>query len=91
MAAVPGSLVYHQESQKVPPLAATTNDDSDFANGYLVAEIVQKYYPQALNANLFSTGVSLPSKLNNWGQLKLVFQRHHIAIDDASIDAVINM
>lgn len=66
------------------------HETSDFANGYLIAEIFSCYYPGEFNVNLFSNGLSLESKLDNWGRLEKFFKKKGMRIPRAAIDAVIN-
>lgn len=44
----------------------------EFANGYLVALIFSKYYPDAILMPCFDNGVALERKLSNWELLRKV-------------------
>jgi hypothetical protein len=44
----------------------------DCANGYLVAEILHKYYPDDVSLHSFSTGTAVELKLANWGLIQKV-------------------
>ena len=41
----------------------------DFANGYLVAEIIARYQPGHIHAPAYYTGTSAAARRNNWDQL----------------------
>lgn len=44
----------------------------DFSNGYLVAEILARYFPAEIRSRACGTGSSLPTKLSNWARLQRV-------------------
>eukprot|EP00842_Homolaphlyctis_polyrhiza_P001480 jgi/Hompol1/2332/HPOL_002174-RA len=52
---------------------AIKNLKRDFANGFLVAEILSKYYPADVQMHAFDTGTGGGAKKNNWGMLERVF------------------
>ncbi|XP_067838230.1 spermatogenesis-associated protein 4 isoform X2 [Heptranchias perlo] len=62
----------------------------NFCNGYLVAEIFSWYYPQNIDIGVFNNGVSFPSKLKNWSQLKSFFFKKKLNIPKELIDATIH-
>jgi len=45
----------------------------DFGNGYVVAEILNRYYPQDVRLNSFDTGQSKNCRKENWQLLKRMF------------------
>ena len=45
----------------------------DFANGFLVAEIISRYKPELIQMSSYDTGVSTEAKLDNWYLLDRVF------------------
>jgi len=45
----------------------------DFGNGYVVAEILNRYYPQDVRLNSFDTGQSKNCRKENWQYLKKLF------------------
>ncbi|XJO72260.1 hypothetical protein BDV3_003400 [Batrachochytrium dendrobatidis] len=56
------------------------NYKRDFSNGFLVAEILAKYYPADVQMHAFDTGTGGGAKNNNWGMLERVFIKHSIPI-----------
>jgi hypothetical protein len=50
-------------------LCETTFQCRDLANGFLVAEILTRYYPTGLSSHSFENGVSSQSKRDNWAQV----------------------
>ncbi|KAH6589755.1 hypothetical protein BASA50_009847 [Batrachochytrium salamandrivorans] len=62
----------------------------DFANGYLIAEIFLRYYPNQLQVCLLYTGDSTPQKSSNWDVLHKFFKRNGIHIPRDDIDAVMH-
>ncbi|CAK0887296.1 unnamed protein product [Prorocentrum cordatum] len=45
---------------------AVKNPRRDFANGYLTAEILSRYYLKDINMNNFENGTRLAAKVDNW-------------------------
>ncbi|KAI8918784.1 hypothetical protein BC831DRAFT_482403, partial [Entophlyctis helioformis] len=66
------------------------NPKRDFANGYLVAEIFSRYYPNELQVWLFYTGDSTNQKSNNWEVLAKFFRKHNVNVPKEAMDAVMN-
>ncbi|KAH9266496.1 hypothetical protein BASA84_001105, partial [Batrachochytrium salamandrivorans] len=56
------------------------NHKRDFANGFLIAEILSKLYPADVQMHAFDTGSGAGAKKNNWGILERVFIRNSIPI-----------
>lgn len=65
------------------------NPRRDFSNGFLVAEIFSKYYPQEVKMHSFDTGLSISAKLSNWGLLEKLFRKLSIRIYKKDWDPVI--
>lgn len=47
----------------------------DFSNGYVIAEVLQHYYPKDIELPEYRNGDSLPTKVANWHQLELFFKK----------------
>ncbi|KAJ3090787.1 spermatogenesis-associated protein 4, partial [Quaeritorhiza haematococci] len=66
----------------------------DFANGFLIAEILHKYHrndiPILQNLHAFDTGTGPGAKKNNWGLLERCFSRLEYAIPKTLLDDVMN-
>ena len=52
----------------------------DFSNGYLVAEILSRYFPAEINLCSFDNGVALSKKIDNWEQITKFLERHGIPV-----------
>ncbi|KAI8846163.1 hypothetical protein BC829DRAFT_434707 [Chytridium lagenaria] len=51
------------------------NPKWDFANGYLVATIFSRYFPNELQVDKFYCGMGTAQKANNWEQLGKFFKK----------------
>jgi len=60
-----------------------------FSNGFLVAEIFNRYFPSDLSMHTFLNTENYAKKRDNWQQLQLFFNRRKIPIQIHSIDALI--
>ncbi|CAI9742564.1 spermatogenesis-associated protein 4-like isoform X1 [Octopus vulgaris] len=58
----------------------------DLANGYLIAEIFNRYYPFEVEMTYFNKGSSLYAKLHNWRILSKFFKKRKFDISQACID-----
>lgn len=65
------------------------NPRRDFANGFLVAEIFSKFFPQDIKMHSFETGLGISSKISNWGLLEKFFRKQNIKIYKKDWDPVI--
>ncbi|GAX80322.1 hypothetical protein CEUSTIGMA_g7760.t1 [Chlamydomonas eustigma] len=61
----------------------------DFANGFLFAEILSRYYPVDIQMHSFENVASLERKRQNWTVLEKFFRRKGINIDRPQVNAVI--
>jgi len=62
----------------------------DFGNGYIVAEILNRYYPQDVRLNSFDTGQSKKCRKDNWQYLKKLFNKYGIPVMENDINELIN-
>lgn len=62
----------------------------DFANGFLIAEIFSRYYPNELSMHTFDSGTKLACRNDNWEQLFRFFRKQNIPISRAEFEPVIN-
>lgn len=60
-----------------------------FNNGFLVAEVFSRYFPQDIQMHGFSNTENYGKKRDNWQQLQLFFYRRKIPIVLSSVDALI--
>ncbi len=49
-------------------------DHRDFANGFLVAEVLSKYFPDDVQMHSFENVTSIERKKSNWHLLKKFFK-----------------
>lgn len=64
------------------------NTRRDFANGFLIAEIMSRYYRNEIQMHSYDNGLCLAARKDNWNRLLLFFKKLHIAIDEEMIDHV---
>ena len=61
---------------------------TNFANGYLLAQILELFFPQEIQSVGFHTGVSSANKRDNWRQIQTFFLRYDFPLSDAEIMAM---
>jgi hypothetical protein len=66
------------------------NPKRDLTNGWLVAEILSRYYPKDINMLSYDKGTRLATKIDNWEQLFKVFQKHNLPFNKHEFDGVIH-
>ncbi|PAA92769.1 hypothetical protein BOX15_Mlig008018g1 [Macrostomum lignano] len=66
------------------------NPKWDFANGYLVAEILFWYFPREIFMHSYINGNSLESKVKNWTLLKEFFKRHQFCLPEKLIEGTLH-
>eukprot|EP00128_Syssomonas_multiformis_P000795 Colp12_sorted_trinity150504_noHs@27870 len=66
------------------------NTRRDFSNGYLIAEMFSRYYPNEVDMRTFDNGTALARKLDNWDQLKKFFAKHSFSVAPELIDGIIH-
>ena len=60
----------------------------DFANGYLVAEVLARYFPSEISMHSFQNAASTPEKRVNWGLVAKFLGTQGINLTQATMDAV---
>lgn len=58
---------------------------TNFANGYLFAQILELFFPSEIQSVGFHTGVSSSNKRDNWRQLQTFFLRYEFPLSDQEI------
>lgn len=66
------------------------NVRKDFANGFLVAEMLSRYHSQEINMHSFDNGVGTKTKLDNWEQLMKFFKKKNVNITHEMIKNLID-
>lgn len=67
-----------------------TNPKRDLSNGWVFAEIFQRYYPDDVEMYQFDNGFKLEKKQNNWIHLCKFFKRKEIDITVKDFEPVIH-
>ncbi|XP_056295695.1 spermatogenesis-associated protein 4 [Pseudoliparis swirei] len=62
----------------------------DFSNGYLVAEILSRYYTQDYLGQWYDRGVSLSAKQWNWSQIERSLQKQNLHLTKEMINGSIH-
>ncbi|TPX70633.1 hypothetical protein SpCBS45565_g01700 [Spizellomyces sp. 'palustris'] len=80
MAGLPRDLIKWIQSLSLS--ASIKNYKRDFANGFLIAEILNKYYPHepSLQMHAYDTGTGPAAKKNNWEMLGRAFAKLGITV-----------
>ncbi|XP_049898196.1 spermatogenesis-associated protein 4 [Epinephelus moara] len=62
----------------------------DFSNGFLVAEILSRYYSHNFPIHSYDKGTSLSAKQRNWSQIEKSLQKQNLHLMKEVIDGVIH-
>jgi len=62
----------------------------DCANGFLIAEVLSRYYPKDVEMHNYSNGHSLACKKDNWSQIAKILKLKGIPLTQGHIDDTIN-
>lgn len=63
---------------------------SDFANGFLVAEIFSRYYPKDITMHSFDNGTGMSKRKDNWLQLEKFFLKIGFHVERRVIDSILH-
>eukprot|EP00933_Yihiella_yeosuensis_P029631 TRINITY_DN23258_c0_g1_i1.p1 TRINITY_DN23258_c0_g1~~TRINITY_DN23258_c0_g1_i1.p1 ORF type:complete len:875 (+),score=174.01 TRINITY_DN23258_c0_g1_i1:65-2626(+) len=64
------------------------NVKRDFANGFLIAEIFSRYFPQEISMHTFENGSKLSCKADNWEQLFRFYRKRNLPISKSDFEPV---
>ena len=67
-----------------------TNPKRDLSNGFVFAEIFNRYFPSDIEMYQIDNGSKLSSKENNWEFLSKLFKRKGIPIEKKEFEGVIH-
>ena len=64
----------------------------DFSNGFLVAEVLSRYFDKDVQMHSFDNGSSINSKKDNWNLLSLFLSKHDLPelCEKAEVSAIIH-
>ncbi|ORX48118.1 hypothetical protein BCR36DRAFT_413269 [Piromyces finnis] len=88
MATFPRELLKWLQSLNIT--SSIKNVKFDFGNGFVVAEILNRYYPQDVRLNSFDTGQSKNCRKENWQLLKRMFNKFGISVLENDINDLVN-
>lgn len=63
----------------------------DLANGFVVAEMLQRYYPKEVNIFSFYNGLNLEQKQDNWVRLAIILNKKGMAVSNEQYMQVLHM
>lgn len=68
------------------------NPKRDFANGFLVAEILSRYFDKEIQMHSYDNGTGIPVRKDNWEQLEKFFYRQRLGelVDKQTVDKIIH-
>jgi hypothetical protein len=66
------------------------NPTRDFSNGFLIAEILERYYGSEVPLHSIHCATGLAIKEDNWAQISQIFARKNIGISQDTINDCIN-
>ncbi len=66
------------------------NVKRDFSNGFLVAEILSRYYEKNVKMHSFSNGVGMTCKNDNWYQLQRLFKKFGVECSKSTVNEIIH-
>lgn len=69
---------------------SVSNAKRDLSNGFVVAEIMHRYYPTEVKLFSYDNGMKLATKLDNWERLYYLFKTKNIPIGKGDFDSVIH-
>ncbi|XP_058049470.1 spermatogenesis-associated protein 4 isoform X2 [Ahaetulla prasina] len=76
--------------QSLDLTSSPKNFRRDFSNGYLIAEIFSRYFPEDIHMHSFVNGTSLSVKLSNWALLEKFFTKRNLKPIRELIDGTIH-
>uniref|UniRef100_A0A8B9RCD8 Spermatogenesis-associated protein 4 n=3 Tax=Astyanax mexicanus TaxID=7994 RepID=A0A8B9RCD8_ASTMX len=62
----------------------------DFSNGFLVAEIFSRFYPEDFPMHSYGNGTSLPTKQSNWSQIEKGLMKLQLSLVKEAVDGTIH-
>uniref|UniRef100_A0A7S3D4N3 Spermatogenesis-associated protein 4 n=1 Tax=Palpitomonas bilix TaxID=652834 RepID=A0A7S3D4N3_9EUKA len=62
----------------------------DFSNGFLIAEIFSRFYPQDIQMHAFNNGIGVSKKIDNWNLLEKFFKKKGITVSKEAMEDVIH-